>query len=98
MTHHTLPDWISFYQLKVICYIIGKLFVLSEAPNAKRQITNKLQSPKSKPPHPALSPEGRGESRLRAIAALATARWGVIVEIGTWNLFGIWNLSFGILK
>jgi hypothetical protein len=43
---------------------------------------NKIQN--SQPPHPSLSPGGRGMGE------------GQSFGIENWNLFGIWNLSFGI--
>jgi hypothetical protein len=68
---------------------------ISMTETLKTQWTNKdtetILTFGSIPPHPALSPEGRGErgegkgeGRLRHL------------EIGDWKLFGIWGLELGI--
>jgi hypothetical protein len=52
-------------------------------PNSKSQIPNKHQIPNS-----------NGNKRLARAAG--PAEWPLYLEFGAWNLFGIWDLGFGI--
>jgi hypothetical protein len=54
-------------------------------PSNKLQISTNDQDPKSAAPHPSPLPCGEREG-VR----------GMSLEIGDWNLFGIWDLELGI--